>query len=114
MVNRDPVLREKIIKVITFLKDKIELTDVILFGSYAYGKPNKLSDIDLAVISPDFDQMSLESKAALFAEVKTKCDIDVEIHPFGIKDLEKARKTNFLGEIKNRGLFYLKNKKIVA
>lgn len=114
MALNDNNLKKRIVAVINFLQTKIELTDVILFGSYAYGKPSKLSDIDLAVVSPDFDHMSLEDKAALFAEVKTKCDIDVEIHPFGSSEFKQARETNFLGEIKKRGLFYLKNKQLVA
>src|SRR4026208_1968708 len=37
----------------TFRPDKI-----ILFGSYAYGKPNEDSDVDLLVIMPTWDQHS--------------------------------------------------------
>jgi hypothetical protein len=33
---------------------------VILFGSYAYGTPRRESDIDLAVIAPDFNKNPLE------------------------------------------------------
>ncbi len=36
---------------------KLHLRKVILFGSYAYGDPRKRSDIDIAVISPDFSNL---------------------------------------------------------
>lgn len=33
---------------------KIALKGVLLFGSYAYGKPDRSSDVDLVIVSPDF------------------------------------------------------------
>lgn len=39
------------------IASKIKLDGVFLFGSFAYGKPTKHSDIDLAVISPDFKKI---------------------------------------------------------
>ena len=35
-------------------KERIKISQVILFGSYAKGKQKDYSDIDLAVVSPDF------------------------------------------------------------
>jgi len=35
------------------IKEKITVKKIILFGSYAYGKPNQDSDIDLCVITDD-------------------------------------------------------------
>lgn len=40
------------------LSSKIQLDGILLFGSYAYGRPNKHSDIDLVVLSKDFAGMS--------------------------------------------------------
>ncbi|PIT93802.1 hypothetical protein COU00_02420 [Candidatus Falkowbacteria bacterium CG10_big_fil_rev_8_21_14_0_10_43_11] len=39
------------------LNDVIQLNGVLLFGSFAYGNPNKHSDIDLVIISPDFKKI---------------------------------------------------------
>lgn len=33
-----------------FIKERFKAKDVILFGSYAYGKPDRDSDVDLMVI----------------------------------------------------------------
>lgn len=38
------------------INKKINVAGVLLFGSYAYGKPRKFSDVDLVVISPDFQR----------------------------------------------------------
>jgi len=38
------------------INKKIDISGVLLFGSYAYGKPKKFSDVDLVVISPDFQR----------------------------------------------------------
>lgn len=99
---------------INFLKNKIELDYVILFGSFLNESQNEYSDIDIAIISPDFGRKTIEEKASLASEIKLHCDIDVEIHPFSNKDFSEARPTNFLGYIIDNGKYYLKNKKLVA
>lgn len=114
MVKDENSLRKTVLKVIDYLKNKIELETIILFGSYANGAPHVLSDVDLAIISPDFESQTLEERAKLFSEVKLNCDLDVEIHLFSSQDLAEARPTNFLGYIVKNGKFYLKNKKLVA
>lgn len=35
------------------IREKIQVKQIILFGSYAYGKPEENSDIDLCVITDD-------------------------------------------------------------
>ncbi len=42
---------------ISNLRNKINVKGVLLFGSFAYGKPTKDSDVDLIVVSPDFSKI---------------------------------------------------------
>ena len=45
---------EEEIKVITeVIKDTVDCERIYLFGSYAYGKPNRCSDLDFYVVIPD-------------------------------------------------------------
>ena len=63
-------------------KNGIEISKVILYGSYAYGVPNEKSDIDLAIVSPQFDGKERNkylSKLWLATEV-----VDYVIEPIGI------------------------------
>ncbi|MFH1192441.1 MAG: nucleotidyltransferase domain-containing protein [bacterium] len=41
---------------ISSINKKIDVAGVLLFGSYAYGKPKKFSDVDLVIISSDFQR----------------------------------------------------------
>jgi uncharacterized protein len=40
-------------------KDNINISEVILFGSYAKGTNHEWSDIDIAVVSNDFESVRL-------------------------------------------------------
>lgn len=114
MVKDEDSLKNLLINVIDFLRAKIKLNHVILFGSYTSGTANEFSDIDIAVVSADFDKMDLEQKASLAAEIKLKCSKDIELHPFGLNSLREAGPTNFLGFILDNGTYYVKDKKLVA
>lgn len=46
---RDKTLKQ-VKEMAAFIKERFKAKDVILFGSYACGKPNKDSDVDLMVI----------------------------------------------------------------
>ncbi len=41
---------EQVKEMAEFIKDKFKAKNVILFGSYAYGKPDAHSDVDMMVI----------------------------------------------------------------
>jgi len=47
---KDRKLRELILKIVDQIKREYEPEKVILYGSYAYGKPTEDSDIDLLII----------------------------------------------------------------
>jgi uncharacterized protein len=63
---------------------------IILFGSYAYGKPNEDSDLDLCIIEKSFDNIWEEKKKirALLKNIKIPKDILVS----SIQDYEFYKK----------------------
>ncbi len=81
------------------LQQKIRVQEAILFGSHAQGEADAWSDLDLAVISPDFSRLSHRKIVSLLAEVALAVDPSVEIRPYTTQDLKEARPTNFLGHI---------------
>lgn len=97
------VIELTIQKVIGFLREKINISEAFLFGSYAVGKPRAESDIDLAIFSPDVEKWTIEQKARLAAEVKLRCSADIELHLFPASLLKEARPTNFFGYILKTG-----------
>ena len=54
-INKDII--NSINKFIEKIKKQYNVTAIILFGSYAKGTENENSDIDIAVISDDFDDI---------------------------------------------------------
>ncbi|WP_045213717.1 nucleotidyltransferase domain-containing protein [Desulfonatronovibrio magnus] len=56
-----------------------------LYGSYAKGKANKWSDIDVAIVSPDFSQDLFEERVLLM-KLALKLDDRIEPSPFRPED----------------------------
>ncbi len=62
------------------LTEKYNLVKIVLFGSYAKGNFHKESDIDIAVVFKDYDnviKMQLE-----LMRLRRKIDSRIEPHPF--------------------------------
>ena len=97
------------LQTIKYLQQHIRITEVILFGSYATGTSHKYSDIDIAVISPDFENKDLRYKADIFCRAKINCSFDVDIHPFTAESLKNARPTNFIGHVLKTGTVIFKD-----
>ena len=97
--NPDEVIRQAI----EYLLQKIRVDQAVLFGSHARGEADEWSDVDLAVISPDFARMSHQKVMDLLVEVGLTVHSSVEIRLYTPKDLREARPTNFLGYILAQG-----------
>ncbi len=98
--------------VLEFIKElnrrRIPVKQVILFGSYAYGKPNLRSDIDLAVVSPKFKKMDDIKRIMILSDaarhIKTPRQIDINPIGFTDEELEKADYFEIGGEIVEKGV----------
>ncbi len=62
-------------------EDKINISEIILFGSYAKGTYNDWSDIDIAVISSDFEGNRLLDNKKI-RKAKLSASLDLETHPY--------------------------------
>lgn len=63
------------------VKKGIRIDQVILYGSYASGNMKRYSDIDLAIISPDFGKDKFEESKLL---LQTAWRIDPRLQPVPI------------------------------
>jgi uncharacterized protein len=63
----------------------ITVDQVYLFGSYANGTPDKYSDIDLAVVSKDFEGIRFFDRKKLLKYL-IKINTDIEVHTFKTED----------------------------
>jgi predicted nucleotidyltransferase len=92
MTNKDDMAEvpDKILKIVdSFVKNakenNISIEQAVLFGSYAKGIQSEWSDIDLAVVSSDFEGIRLRDNMKL-SKTRTKTSFDLETHPFRPED----------------------------
>ncbi len=52
----DKEVKDTILKIVEKIKKEYQPDSIILFGSYAYGKPDRDSDIDLLIIKDTHDR----------------------------------------------------------
>ena len=85
------------------LQQGIDVEAIILYGSYARGTAYDQSDIDLAVISPDFEGVPLFRRQEVIAELTLRRDR--RITPIGYPPSEYLNpgRHSFLGEIIRTG-----------
>lgn len=95
---------ERIVKgFVARLEPEVHVKKVILYGSYADGRADEWSDIDIAVISDDFKKMDPFKQAEFLALRKKGCDSRLEPLAFTLKEYKTASHLTFLGEIKRTG-----------
>ena len=73
----------------------LNLEKIILFGSYAYGKPNEDSDLDLCIVEKSFDNIWEEKKKirAMLKNIKIPKDIlvsNIEDYEFYKKEINSV------------------------
>lgn len=79
--------------------EKYDCVSVILFGSYAKGTSNKDSDIDIAVILKDYDNlMNIQIE---LMRIRREIDRRIEPHPIKERDFNESNPLAY--EIKKYG-----------
>ncbi|MBI4654703.1 MAG: nucleotidyltransferase domain-containing protein [Nitrospirae bacterium] len=102
MVEREIV--EKIKEFIKELKrQKIKVKKVIIYGSRVSGKAHKYSDIDVAIVSPDFGKDRFKEGTRLF-EIASKIDSRIEPVPLSVKSYQKDTWVPLIYEIRTKGI----------
>jgi predicted nucleotidyltransferase len=88
-------------KFISLVSDEFPLKTAYLFGSYAKGNAKEYSDVDLAIVSDNFEGSRFFDKKKLNKYI-LKTSIDLEIHPFRTEDFTEDNP--FVKEILHTGL----------
>jgi len=81
--------------------DNITIEKAFLFGSYAKGTNHEYSDIDIAVVSDDFQGIRFYDNEKL-SRSKVDTSIDLETHPYRPEDFNEDNP--FVKEILETGI----------
>jgi predicted nucleotidyltransferase len=103
MFKTDVTIEQLSREIVDFLSVHIRVSRMILFGSYAYGRPRKDSDFDIAVISPDLAEMNILEKMELFAKAAVAVDSRIELKGFSAEKFLHPEQGSLLEMIKNSG-----------
>jgi len=86
----------------------IEVSQVILYGSYARGKPQEYSDIDIAVVSPAFSKLDIFERQEILSRAHHKFRVPLE--PIGLTPKQLKEKQGFAREIVETGVMVFSQK----
>lgn len=84
----------------------IRVEKIVLYGSYAYGKPHKDSDIDLIVVSADFKKFNLRQRLEVLGVAAARVMKPIEAKGYTAGELRLIPSGNFLKEALKQGLVF--------
>ncbi|MEW5945012.1 MAG: nucleotidyltransferase domain-containing protein [bacterium] len=87
----------------TVEREGIRITKIILYGSRLAGKSHEDSDIDVAVVSPDFGEDRYEEGVKLF-EIGYRIDPRIEPVPVSLEAYENDTWVPLIYEIRKTGI----------
>ena len=99
MVATATELKSAIDEFVRLLNEGIRVEAIILFGSYVNGKPHEWSDIDVAVISPDFEGQPLSERQSTISRLTYKGPNQVTPTGYPSSEYHNPGPHSFLREI---------------
>jgi len=103
MVRTNKIKRITAIIVEKLIEKGIPVKHLILYGSYANGRQQQHSDIDIAVISPIFEGKGILKRQELLGEVLYSTGEPVEALGYTPKEYRNPPSFSFLSEIISTG-----------
>lgn len=103
MVATASELKEVIADFARRLQGGIRVEVVILYGSYVHGTPHEWSDIDLAVISPDFEGVPVWKRQEMIARLTVHRHRGISPIGYPSSEYHNPGRHSFLREIIRTG-----------
>ena len=84
----------------------VDVSQIILYGSYAKGKPKDYSDIDIAVVSPTFEKLDIFKRQEILSIAHHGFDEPIE--PIGLTPDQIKERKGLVREILGTGVVLYK------
>ena len=101
MAERNDRLKQIIKRFLEEIQKKYKIDSAYLYGSFAKGTFNKWSDIDIAIVSPDFSDDLFQDRLLL---TRVAYSIDDRIEPKPFKKKLFNRNDPLVDEIQKNGI----------
>jgi predicted nucleotidyltransferase len=103
MVKTTSKIKQRVQRYLQVLSQEIKIDRAILYGSYARHRYTPDSDIDLAIISPDFNSKDYLKYLVLLSEKSAEIGEVIEALPYTPQEDRHPDPRSFLAEIKRTG-----------
>jgi predicted nucleotidyltransferase len=103
MVSNSVEIRRLVRRFVKALRRDIWVERAVLYGSYAIGKAYEWSDIDLAVVSPDFARMNELERVQFLARHTVHFDARLAPIAYTPTQFDGAAPYQFASEIRRTG-----------
>jgi uncharacterized protein len=101
MARISPEIEQVIYRFIALIQKETRILKVFLYGSHAKGVSEKWSDIDLAVVRPDFSEDLFDERIKL---MKLASDVDDRIEPSPFRPVDFNENDPLVREINRSGV----------
>ncbi len=91
-INADDEFKQKLAKIVKRIKEKYHSEKIILFGSYAYGNPDKNSDVDLLIVKKT--NLLFHKRFAQVCRIISNLRKGLSITPFVVTPIELKKRLN--------------------
>jgi len=110
MAKRRTKAEIKIEKFLTLLKNNCRIEKVIIFGSFVRGKQKRWSDIDLAIISDDFNKMNFHQRLVFLGMLAWQAKAtEIEALGYTLDEYKMPPNWIFWAKSKERGKLFMRN-----
>jgi hypothetical protein len=103
MVSAPDQVEQIVNELVRTLEPDIRVERVILYGSYAHNRANEWSDIDVAVLSDDFQWMTEIERVQFLAGKTIRCDSRIVPIAYTPAQFDNAQPHQFAAEIRRSG-----------
>jgi predicted nucleotidyltransferase len=104
MTDVDAVIEHRSQYAIEILSHYIPVAEAYLFGSWAEGRADEKSNIDLAVFLDDIESWDLATRTHTAALVQEKAGDDITLHFFSTRSLRQPEPASFAAHILAHGV----------
>jgi len=104
MASLNAVIRRRATSAVRIVAEQARVRAAFVFGSHVEGKPDKYSDIDLAVFVEGAEKWDIFRRVEVAGGVRDKVGNDLELHFFAAADLKAAEPASFARYVIRHGV----------
>jgi predicted nucleotidyltransferase len=101
MAEIPPAIKKSVLQFLSMVQKSRHIDAAYLYGSHVHGTANEWSDIDIAIVSPDFIEDRFAARVAL---LRLAAEVDTRIEPAPFAPVDFNLDNPLVSEIQRTGI----------